>query len=739
MKNTLIIYYILLITSALHAQTYQGMVMTENEEGKMEALPGAFISWIGTSQGVVSNEYGMFKIEKTGTDQTSLIFSCIGYTSDTVQAGDVLFLHIMLRPASELNTVLVETDGVASALNTISTINLETLNKPELKKAACCNLSESFETNAAVDVEYTDAITGARSIRMLGLDGIYALIMTENMPTVRGLASSYGLTYIPGPWIESIQISKGVGSVVNGYEGLTGAINTELHKPYEIAKEKFMLNLFGSNSERFEANLNSHHLINEHLSTSILLHTGQLHNAIDHNNDTFLDAPLTENYIFMNRWNYASGKMYESQAGLKLISSNLLGGQLNFNENAPRDTSNGYGVGVDTKRIEAYLKNGFVFSRPSTSIGTVLSGAWHHADNFYGLNNYTGEETYLHVNIIGQTFLFNTEHLFKTGFSFLWNDFAETYDSVFYQRTEKVPGVFAEYYYKSGKNLDMLIGTRLDQHNLYGTFFTPRAHVKYTIGTQTTLRLSGGKGYRVPNLFAENTSILTSSRELVLQEALLPEQGWNYGISIIHKFTLRKHEGSFSADMYRTDFINQLIIDLDSDAEKIYVSNLHGQSFSTVVQAELNYEVVEHFDLRAAYKFTDVQTTFGDTLLKVPLTYKHRGLMNASYKTNTGGWVLDATAQFYGKARLPELEENHAAHHVPDASPAYMLLLAQITKKWERLEVYAGSENLTNYTQHEPIISASDPFGQYFDASVIYAPVMSRKFYLGMRFTIQEK
>lgn len=736
MKNIFFIIFLVSSQQLLQAQTLRGMVMSAEADGGMNPLPGATILWAGTADGTVADENGNFTIEKTNPGHTQLIFSFVGYAPDTVSVENENFFHIMLYMQKELSTITVEGSTTSSTVNTLNAVNLETLHKGELRKAACCNLSESFETNAAVDAEYSDAVTGAKTIKLLGLDGVYAQIMTENMASVRGLAASYGLTYIPGPWIESIQITKGVGPVVNGYESISGAINTELHKPYDVQKEKFLLNLFGSNSGRFEANVNSHHLINPYLSTSVLLHTSQLHNKMDHNEDGFLDAPLTENYIFMNRWNFATEEWnigYESQLGIKLISSEMTGGQISFDADADRNLDNGYGVGINTKRMEAYLKNGFVFGKPNTSIGTILSGAWHTSDNFYGLNTYTGSETYMHVNVIGQTFFFDTDHLFKGGFSYLYNDFDETYDSVNYVRTEKVPGIFLEYYYKYAEKFSLLAGSRVDFHNMYGTFFTPRLHLKYAFTPQTTLRVSGGKGFRVANIFAENTGILTSSRQLVITENILPEEAWNYGLTFIQLFKLNEHDGTFTFDAYRTDFVNQLIVDLDSDAEKIYVSNLHGSSFSNVTQAEINYEVFKNFDVRFAYKFTDAQTTYNDTLREVPLTYKHRGLVNLAYETPKGGWVFDATTQFYGSSRLPELDENHEAHHLPEMSPAYALLLAQVTKKWKHFEVYAGSENLTNYTQHNPIIAADDPFGPYFDAGVVYAPLMERKFYVGLR------
>lgn len=732
MKQYIILFFSLFVSyHLLPAQTFSGNVRSTNDAGERTPVPGAVIVWLNTSSGTVSDAEGNFRIERTDSSQTELRISFIGYTADTINVDEVDLLNVLLTPVKELGTLTVTGEASSTVINTMNAVNTETLGHGELKKAACCNLSESFETNATVDAEYSDAISGTRTIKMLGLDGVYAQIMTENMPGVRGLASSYGLTYIPGPWIESIQITKGPGSVVNGYEAISGAINTELKKPYETEEESFLLNLYGSNSGRIEANMNVEHKFNEKLSTAVFTHTSQLQNKLDDNEDSFLDAPLTSNYIFMNRWDYRAGEHYEAQAGIKYISSDITGGQLDFDAHAVRDTANGYGVGVQTRRLEAFVKNGFIAERPSTSLGIILSGVKHEAESFYGLNDYSGTEDYLHANVIGQTFISNTSHLIKAGFSFMHDAYDETYDSVNYVRNENVPGVFAEYYFNRKDKWSLLAGSRVDLHNLYGTFFSPRLHFRYAFTPENTLRLSAGKGYRVANIFAENSAVLMSSRHLMIANDILPEEAWNYGITFIHLFHLFEQDGTLTLDAYRTDFVNQLSVDLEQ-ADMIMVNNLQGTSYSNAIQAEVNYTAFKNFDLRMAYKYVDAKETYAGVLKEVPLTFRHRGLVNASYKTNKGGWVFDATGNFYGSTRLPDLSSNEEAGFLPQRSPGYVLFLAQITKNWKNFNIYAGSENLTNYTQKNPIIGAADPFSENFDAGIVYAPVLARKFYAGI-------
>ena len=734
--------FILLLTlplcGSITAQTITGIVMSNDANGNMESLVGATVVWIGTGEGTVTDENGKFSLEPIEIADKRIRISFVGYRPDTVDAAKQTFFHIMLEPDNILRQVTVEGSQSATSMNTSVPVNVESLHQKELKKAACCNLSESFENNATVDVEFSDAVSGAKTVRLLGLDGVYSQVMTENMPSVRGLASGYGLSFIPGPWVDEIQVTKGSGSVINGYESITGAINTELKKPDAVEKEKFFFNVFGNSDGRIEANVNFAQKINEKLSTNVFLSTGQLHTKSDMNHDGFLDLPLMENYFLMNRWNYHSGKMYEGQAGIKYVHAGLTGGQTDFNPDAEISTENGYGVLVTINRVEAYTKNGLIFDRPNTSVGLIMNGVVHDQQSVYGLKTYSGNEKYYNANLIGQTYVFNTNHMLKAGMSFTADSYREMFDSVSYNRNELVPGLFAEYYFHQNETWSILGGIRSDFHNLYGTFISPRLHFKYAFSPHTTLRMSAGKGYRVANIFAENSAIFTSSRSLYVSENLLPEEAWNYGITFIQLFSVWNKEATLTIDAYRTDFVNQVVADIDSDVHGIIISNLHGQSYSNAAQAELQITPAKGFDVRIAYKYVDAKETYSDALLAVPFTEKNRGLLNLSYTTPKKGWSFEFTGHYHGSARLPSTSSNPDAYRFPDYSPDYFLLMAQVTKKFKNLEVYAGSENLTNYTQEDAIIAADAPFGEYFDASIVYAPISQRTFYAGLRFLLKK-
>ncbi len=725
----------ILTTFSLRAQSFSGEVMTADEKGSMIGLNGALVYWVDGSQLEITDENGHFEIPSSG-EQHLLVATYVGFVSDTIDVLRVQHIHFMLQASTELTTVVVEGETDARKINTIDPIGTETLTRKELIKAACCNLSESFETNNTVDAEFSDAVTGAKTIKLLGLDGVYAQIMTENMPNVRGLSSAYGLNFIPGTWIESIQITKGPGSVVNGYEGITGAINTSYLRPYEADEESTILNVYASHFGRLEGNAVYKHPFNLKWSTAVYGHVSSMQQEVDHNADGFLDVPKNTTYSLMNNWNYFSGKVHEGQYGIKYTFSDLVGGQSIYDASQPRTVENGYGIGTQIERWEAHVKNGFIFKRPGTSIGTILQYTQHDQNGYFGLRNYSGAETYAKAEAIFVTFLGNTNHTIKTGVNFLYNDFDEQFADLHLTRTEQVSGVFVEYHYAKETLWSVLAGFRVDQHNLYGTFTTPRLHLKYNPTKQLTLRASAGKGYHVANILVENTAWLTSNRTLVVTESLRPEEGWNYGLSVIQRFKWFDREGVFTLDGYRTDFVEQVVVDLDASANEIQVYNLNGKAFTQVLQAEIEYTPVKKFDVRAAYKYVDAKSTYQGELREVPLTFRHRGLVNLAYEWRQPDLVFDFTTQFYGQSRLPDMSDNHAAHELGAFSAPYVLMMAQVTKNFDALEIYVGSENITGFTQHNPIIDATDPFGEDFDAGVIYAPLMPRMFYAGLRYSL---
>ncbi len=727
---------LVLLAALLHgfavAQQVRGTVY-EKGEPEPTPLPGVNVYWSGTQQGTITDENGSFKIpfnKQSGV----LVFSFVGYVNDSVAVGRA---GQKIEHVFDQNLTLEEVEVVQRAktayVSRMSTINAITITSGELMRAACCNLSESFETSASVDVSYSDAVTGAKQIELLGLAGIYTQMLGENIPNLRGLATSYGLMYIPGSWMESIQVSKGTSSVLNGYESISGQINVEFKKPSH--SERLFLNLYQNQMGRSEGNFNIMQNIRPKLSTMLLGHVSNQQVKHDGNHDGFIDEPLYTQYNLFNRWDYNS-RNFEFQFGIKALLENRSGGQKSFNRDLPRDTSNGYGIGLDTRRYETFLKTGFIFNKPATSLGIQQQFTHHDLNSFFGLNSYVAGQTSYYANLLFQSYIGDTRHSYTTGLSFMFDRYNENLNDSIFNRTEQVPGAFFQYTFSDGEYLNLILGLRADNHNEFGMFFTPRLHARYNFNEHTIMRLSAGKGYRSANVLAENTSLLASARKVVFVDSPRMEEAWNYGINLSRHIDINNRELTLSVDVYRTDFINQVIVDRDSDINTILVYNLNGRSRSNSFQIEANYEVLKGLSMTAAFRVNDVKMTLADEFQTKPLVNKYKGLISLSYVTPLRKWQFDVTSQFNGQSRLPETSSLPEIHRMPAYSPAYTILNAQVTKYFRKWNMYLGAENLTNFKQKHPIIAPEKPFGTHFDSSMVWGPIYGIKAYIGLRYTI---
>lgn len=619
------------------------------------------------------------------------------------------------------------------------------IGEKELLKAACCNLSESFETNSTVDVSFSNAITGGKQLKMLGLDQKYTSLTKEQLPEIRGLATAYGLNFIPGRWIGGIQLTKGGSTVVNGYESITGQINTELVKTHD--KDRTSLNLYSDFDNRQEMNIVHTDFISKHWSQSILLHGNVTHGKTDHNKDNFLDRPTGYqiNTSYLLNYGDLDHSGWASHFGTNFLLDKRTAGQIDFNNKIPQAQQSAYGVGINLAQFQFWNKTGYVFKgKPYQSLGIMNQFTYYQQDSFFGLKNYFGEQKTFYSNLIFESILGNTNHKYKTGASFLYDIYNEDFLTNHYNRREKVPGLFFEYTL-TGMKYVLVTGLRTDFHNLAGTQVSPRVNFKYDITPKSILRISAGKGFRTANVFAENQQFFTSNRSIEILNnygkiyGLKPEIAWNYGISLQQEFKFLRRKSTFLIDFFRTDFTNQVLADLDSSAQKLIFFNLDGQSFANTLQAQWDFQVLKNLDFRLAYKYYDVQADYLSGRKEVPFMAKHRAFINLSYatpKTEKGGfWAFNSTLNWVGKQRLPNTQDNPMEYQLSPYSSSYITLNAQISKNFnEKIRAYFGAENLTNKIQHQAIIDPKNPFGNYFDGGMIYAPIMPRNFYIGFDF-----
>jgi hypothetical protein len=724
-------------------EVIRGIVLQEDNKGRFEPLSNASIYWLGTPNGVVTDSIGVFSIPMNSNSQ-KLVVSYTGFKSDTLSIVHANDLKIVLSANGQLSEVTVMSRQMASFIPYLNPIRTQVMTGAELLKAACCNLSESFETNPSVDVSYNDAVTGSKQIQLLGLSGNYTQLTIENLPGPRGLATPMGLNYIAGPWIESIQLTKGVGSVANGFESIAGQINVELKKP--ATAEKLLANVYVNSFGKTDLNLNATTTLNKNWATTLLLHDNFQNNAIDMNEDGFKDMPTGNTLSVMNRYQYDNGKGVLGQMGFKLLEDKKLGGQNAFDENRGPLNDPNFGLSIQTKRYELFGKLGYVFPQQKyKSIGLQVNAIDHQEHAYFGLTNYHAQQKSFYGNLIYQSIINSTIHKFRTGLSFQYDKYNEDFRITNYARKEIVPGTFFEYTYTPNEKWSAVAGIRADNNNLYGAFVTPRFNLRYEPFKGTTFRLSAGRGQRTANIFAENNSVFVSSRQVNIIPSiagaaygLQPEIAWNKGISLDQKITLFGNPASIGIDFFRNDFTNQVVVDLENPRQ-VQFYNLNGSSFSNSFQAELNANPFKKLDIILAYRYFEVQQTYNGQLLSRPFISKHRAFASVDYATDKD-WKFNYTITYNGPKRIPSTASNPSLFQLATVSPDFILMNAQISKtvgKTKNMDFYMGIENITNTFQDNLIVAADMPFSPYFDASMIWGPTNGRMLYFGWRFKIK--
>ena len=749
MLRYILLWGLLLPLTAFAQQFSKGTVVDEANL----PLMGAEVYWNGTQIGVSTDDNGTFTLKRTENSNT-LVISYIGYKTKTVKVTNSEALHIQLEPQSALEEVVVTQKRGNTMKSQWQVANLHTMSSGELLKAACCNLSESFSTNPSIDVNFSDAVTGNKQIKMLGLTSPYILMAEENIPAMRGASQAYGLSFVPGTWIESIQITKGAGSVINGYESISGQINYEIEKP--INARPFFLNLYTSEDSRYELNAHTKVKLSDKWATSLLAHGNVRQRKSDHNHDGFIDNPIGNQINLLNRWQYSNAeKGWVSFLNLNYMKDERQAGQIDYNPLTDKGTTNAWGSEVNSERFTLSNKIGYVFpDTPYKSIGLQNSFQSHRQDSYFGLNSYDIHQKSWYGNLIYNSIIGNTQHKFATGLSGTYDDYNEQLTTSAlagdFSRIDRSVGAFFEYTYDNSSNFSFVAGIRADSHNNLGNFITPRFHLRYNPWKEATFRLSAGRGKRAANVIAENQQLLASSRQLHIiggdggkLYGLNPEIAWNYGASFLQAFKIWGKNAELSVDFYRTHFDNQVVVDLDHSPQQALFYNLDGKSFANSLQAEVSISPAKGLDFKAAYKYYDVQTQFTKGQLEKTLTPKHRWFANIAYETadtqenKHSQWKFDVTFNWLGEQRLPTTATNPLPYRLSDYAPSFATLNAQITRVFSKtFEVYVGGENITNYKQANGILAADAPFGAYFDSTMQYAPAFGQMYYAGLRFKL---
>ncbi|MGB1230837.1 MAG: carboxypeptidase-like regulatory domain-containing protein [Winogradskyella sp.] len=745
MKKYIILSFMFLSLTIAAQEQLKGVVL-ETTNAKESPLPGANVYWLNSSIGTITANDGTFSLPYKFS-YNKLVVSYVGFKTDTITVKSNTFIKHVLQSTDELDAVTITSRKQATTKSYLKATNTFTVSADELLKAACCNLSESFETNPSIDVNFADAVSGTKQIKMLGLNSPYILIATENIPSIRGASQAYGLSFIPGTWVESIQITKGTGSVVNGFESIAGQINAELVKPN--TDDKLFVNAYAGANGRLELNTHINQKVTDKWSTGLYVHGNLRDQEFDKNNDSFLDVPLKKQINVMNRWQYTNGeKGIVSFVNLRYLNDNAQSGQVAFNPDTDKGTTNAWGSEINTERFEVTTKLGFVNPEvPYQSLGFQTAFSHHKQDSYFGLNAYDITHNSFYSNLVYNSIISDSRHKIKTGLSFTYDFYDELVNTTIYDRVENSVGGFFEYAYDDLDKLTLTAGLRVDQHNRLGFFATPRLHLRYSPWGKSAFRASLGRGKRSANIFAENQNMFSSSRQINVANSggkiygLDPEIAWNYGVSYLQGFNLFGRAADITLDYYITNFKNQVVVDWENPFE-VNFYNLEGKSYANSFQFEFNYNVFEHFDLRTAYKYYDIKTDYNSGKLTKPLIPQHRLFANASYEThikdNAKQWKFDATYNWLSKQRFPNTNLSALEFQLPKHSPTVGTLNLQVTKVFSpKFEIYLGGENVTDVKQNNPIISADNPFGTNFDTNLVYGPIFGSMYYAGLRYKIK--
>lgn len=745
MRSLLPALFVWVENSAI-AQNITGLV-----QHNQTPIEGVYIYWKGaTEMFTTTDSMGKFSINKHPSVDT-LIASSVGYQTAQVYVGpNQQELIIELKHGALLEGVTVTEAAQAKSLDPKSARQTIRFSEKEFTKAACCNLSESFENISAVDVATSDAVTGIKQIQMMGFSGIYVQTMVDNMPYAFGLHAASGLTYIPGVFVKGMQLSKGVGSVVNGYDGMTGSLNIELRKPYN--RERLIVNgYFNPMNLRSEANVIFTHQWNQYWASTTMIHGSAVSASTDVNQDGIEDFPQQENVKAEHMFMFMKDK-WEAVFGYKYVNYNQ---SMKSLEGAFAPETPWSSLHTDRKHV-AHGMIGYNFSKePLKSMGFRFNATQNQLVNSFTNRNYLGEERVLNAKWVYQSILGNTFHKYTVGLSFYGNQtdemFADLHHTLNLERREYVPGVFAEYTESGINNMVIVAGFRVDQHSYFGTLYTPRLHIKYNLGNETELRLGTGRGQRTSNPFADYQGLLSTGRRIVLPDpnamqdgyyGLQQEVSWNSGIALSRCFKINNKQASISLDYYYTFFDEQLQVDRDFQANEIHFYNLSAfglNSYSHSASLEMDYAPTRRFEIRAAYRFIDSRSEFQDGLLRMnPLISPHRAFLNGAYETRNN-WNFDLTVNWQSPKRLPQGNNlPEFLQNSPEWSPSYTAVMAQILKKFGKSwEVYIGGENLLNIRQDELIRLASTPESPFFDPTMIWGPSLGAMFYMGFRYYVR--
>lgn len=689
----------------------------------------------------------------------ALLASVASYAQVVDQHGHVVdTTEIYGERADSLDAAVFVSRQAGNYLSKGKEIRTEVISAAGLCKMACCNLAESFENSASVTVGYSDAVTGARQIRLLGLSGVYTQMLDETRPVMRGLSAPFGLSYVPGQWLESIQIAKGSSSVINGVECMTGQINMEHRKPTD--EKPLFINGAVMSDTKMDLNIASSLQMGYKWSTVILGHVSGNIEAHDMNNDGFLDEPKMLQFNLSNRWLYQADNGVQVRFGVRAIQDKRDGGQILAIQN--RWTSD-----ILNRSLNGYLKVGVPLNEDnSQNIALVADYNYQDMDSGFGTKTYDAGQHSAFANLLYQNVI-NDSHRFTLGLNGTFDRYDEVIRRLAPQGADFIlkedsgitdlanAGVFGEYTYHAGEKFSAIAGLRGDWFYKQGFKVSPRVTLKYMPVDEIVIRANGGRGLRYSTPLVDNIGVFSTGKDYIgaYNDHIL-EDAWTFGGNITYYMPFGASSNTYlSFDYFRTQFAQQMVVDYEYGLNEIHFYALDGnRSFTDNYQVDFSVDPVERFNITATFRYTNAKIELaGKGLVEKPMTSRFKGVLNLQYATNLNKWIFDFTASLNGSCRVYNFMEglkdaDGNLLYKDGRTPVYPLLYAQVTRRFKGWDVYIGAENLTNFRQKNVILGSVkdqngyvNAFQPSFDASCVWGPLMGIKAHIGFRFTLWKK
>ena len=704
----------------------------------------------------------------------SILAAIVSVTAATAQVVDqhghaIDTTDIYGERADSLDAAVFTSSAQGNYISRFKDVRTEVISAAGLCKMACCNLAESFENSASVTVGYSDAVTGARQIRLLGLSGVYTQMLDETRPVMRGLSAPFGLSYVPGQWLESIQIAKGSSSVINGVECMTGQINMEHRKPTD--EKPLFLNAAVMSDTKMDFNIASSLQMGYKWSTVLLGHVSGNIKPHDMNQDGFLDEPKMLQFNVANRWLYMADNGVQVRFGVRAIQDTRHGGQMlqidgkqvmydkddyTADPLSPEAKIQPWGSDIMNRSLNGYVKVGVPLNEDnSQNIALIADYSYQDMDSYFGATKYLAGQHSAFANLLYQNVI-SDSHRFTLGLNGTFDRYDEDFKRVVWMApvAEKSgitdlanTGVFGEYTFNAGEKFSAIAGLRGDWFYKQGFKVSPRVTLKYMPVDEIVIRANGGRGLRYSTPLVDNIGVFSTGKAFIgsYNDHIL-EDAWTFGGNFTYYIPVGATSNTYvSFDYFRTQFAQQMVVDYGATQIDFYA--LDGRTaFTDNYQLDFSIDPVERFNITATFRYTNAKQEYkgSEAPVEKPMTSRFKGVLNLQYATNLNKWIFDFTASLNGSCRVYDFmadfkDEDGNLLYKNGRTPVYPMLYAQVTRRFKGWDVYVGAENLTNYTQKNPIIGADNPRQPTFDASCIWGPLMGIKAHVGFRFTLWKK